>query len=49
MSMEYSDKYLHLGEPVDPEAYVICKYKIVTDLDMKQAARHVDRGIDAKR
>lgn len=38
MSMEYSDKYLHLGEPVDPEAYVICKYKIVTDLDMKQAA-----------
>jgi ribulose-bisphosphate carboxylase large chain len=38
MSMEYSEKYLHLGENVDPDAYVICKYKIVTDLDIKQAA-----------
>ena len=38
MSMEYSDKYLHLGETVDPDAYVICKYKIITDLDIRQAA-----------
>ncbi|MDW5561911.1 MAG: RuBisCO large subunit C-terminal-like domain-containing protein [Methanomassiliicoccus sp.] len=36
--MEYSEKYLHLGESVDPDAYVICKYKIVTDLDIKLAA-----------
>lgn len=39
--MEYSEKYLHLGESVDPDAYVICKYKIVTDLDMKLAAAAV--------
>jgi ribulose-bisphosphate carboxylase large chain len=38
MSMEYSEKYLHLGESVDPDAYVICKYKIVTDLDIRLAA-----------
>ena len=36
--MEYSEKYLHLGENIDPDRYVICKYKIVTDLDMKLAA-----------
>ncbi len=39
--MEYSEKYLHLGESVDPDAYVICKYKIVTDLDIKLAAAAV--------
>jgi ribulose-bisphosphate carboxylase large chain len=39
--MEYSEKYLHLGESVDPDAYVICKYKIVTDLDIRQAAAAV--------
>ena len=38
MNMEYSEKYLHLGENIDPDAYVICKYKMVTDLDMKLAA-----------
>ncbi len=38
MIMEYSEKYLHLGESVDPDAYVICKYKIVTDLDIRLAA-----------
>ena len=36
--MEYSEKYLHLGENIDPDRYVICKYKMVTDLDMKLAA-----------
>ena len=41
MNMEYSEKYLHLGESVDPDVYVICKYKIVTDLDIKLAAAAV--------
>jgi ribulose-bisphosphate carboxylase large chain len=36
--MEYSDKYLHLGENVDPDRFVICKYKVTTELPMKQAA-----------
>ena len=36
--MEYSEKYLHLGEKIDPEDFVICKYKVTTDLDMKEAA-----------
>ncbi|MGZ4944900.1 MAG: RuBisCO large subunit C-terminal-like domain-containing protein [Halobacteriota archaeon] len=36
--MEYSEKYLHLGDNVDPDAYVICKYKIATDLDLRLAA-----------
>lgn len=39
--MEYSEKYLHLGESVDPDANVICKYKIKTNLDMKLAAAAV--------
>ena len=38
MNMEYSEKYLHLGERVDPDANVICIYKITTDLDIKLAA-----------
>ncbi len=41
MKMEYSEKYLHLGETVDPDAYVICKYKIVTDMDIRLAAAAV--------
>jgi ribulose-bisphosphate carboxylase large chain len=41
MIMEYSEKYLHLGESVDPDAYVICKYKILTDLDIRLAAAAV--------
>jgi ribulose-bisphosphate carboxylase large chain len=41
MKMEYSEKYLHLGEKVDPDAYVICKYKIVTDMDIRLAAAAV--------
>lgn len=39
--MEYSEKYLHLGETVDPDAYVICKYKIVTEMDIRLAAAAV--------
>jgi ribulose-bisphosphate carboxylase large chain len=38
MTMEYSEKYLHLGERVDPDANVICKYKIVTDMNIRLAA-----------
>ena len=38
MNMEYSEKYLNLGENVDPDANVICKYKITTDLDLRLAA-----------
>ena len=41
MNMEYSEKYLHLGERVDPDAHVICKYKIVTDMDIRLAAAAV--------
>ncbi|HVO77480.1 MAG TPA: RuBisCO large subunit C-terminal-like domain-containing protein [Methanomassiliicoccales archaeon] len=36
--MEYSEKYLHLGERVDPDSHIFCTYKIRTELDMKQAA-----------
>jgi ribulose-bisphosphate carboxylase large chain len=39
--MEYSEKYLHLGESVDPDANVICKYKITTDLNIRLAAAAV--------
>lgn len=41
MQMEYSDRYLHLGEGVDPDAYVICKYRIKSDLPMTKAAAAV--------
>ena len=30
--------YLHLGEPADPDRYVICKYRVSTDLPMEKAA-----------
>lgn len=36
--MEYSDRYLHLGEKVDPDAYVICQYKMRTQMDPRLAA-----------
>ncbi len=39
--MEYSEKYLHLGEHVDPDAHVICTYKITTDMDIRLAAAAV--------
>ncbi|MEM0448707.1 MAG: RuBisCO large subunit C-terminal-like domain-containing protein [Methanomassiliicoccales archaeon] len=37
-SMEYSDKYLHLGEKIDLDAHVVCVYKVKTELPMKVAA-----------
>jgi len=36
--MEYSEKYLHLGERIDLDTHVVCKYKVKTDLPMKRAA-----------
>ena len=36
--MEYSERYLHLGEKVDLDAHVVCKYKVVTELPMERAA-----------
>jgi len=34
--MEFS--YLHLGEKLDPDKYVICRYRVTTGLPMKKAA-----------
>ena len=36
--MEYSDKYLHLNEEIDLDEYVVCKYRIITDMDINKAA-----------
>ncbi|NLI73519.1 MAG: ribulose 1,5-bisphosphate carboxylase large subunit [Euryarchaeota archaeon] len=36
--MEHSNYYLHLGESIDPDEYVICKYKMKTDLNLEEAA-----------
>ena len=36
--MEYSEKYLHLGEKLDLESHVFCTYKVKTDMTMKEAA-----------
>ncbi|MDD1773266.1 MAG: RuBisCO large subunit C-terminal-like domain-containing protein, partial [Methanomassiliicoccales archaeon] len=36
--MEYSERYLHLGEKVDLDAHVVCKYKVETELPMERAA-----------
>ena len=33
--------YLHLGEPADPDRYVICKYRVSTDLPMEKAAEAI--------
>jgi ribulose-bisphosphate carboxylase large chain len=35
------DSYLHLGEPADPDKYVICKYRVSTDLPMEKAAEAI--------
>lgn len=35
------DSYLHLGEPVDPDKYVVCKYRVTTDLPMERAAEAI--------
>jgi ribulose-bisphosphate carboxylase large chain len=31
--------YLHLGERLDPDEYVICRYRVTTDLPMEKAAQ----------
>ncbi len=33
--------YLHIGEPEDPDKYVICKYRVTTDLPMEKAAEAI--------
>lgn len=33
--------YLHLGEPADPDRYVICRYRVTTDLPMEKAAEAI--------
>lgn len=33
--------YLHLGEEEDPDRYVICKYRVTTDLPMEKAAEAI--------
>ncbi len=33
--------YLHLGEPSDPDKYVVCKYRVTTDLTMEKAAEAI--------
>ena len=33
--------YLHLGEPADPDAYVICKYRVTSDLPIEKAAEAI--------
>ncbi len=36
---EYS--YLHLGEDVDPDAFVICDYRVTTEMKMEKAAEAI--------
>ncbi len=36
-----SYSYLHLGEPEDPDEYVVCKYRVTTDLPMEKAAEAI--------
>lgn len=36
-----SYSYLHLGEAEDPEKYVVCKYRVTTDLPMERAAEAI--------
>lgn len=36
-----SYSYMHLGEPSDPDRYVVCKYKVSTDLPMEKAAEAI--------
>ena len=33
--------YLHLGEPEDPDRYVVCKYRVTTDLPIEKAAEAI--------
>lgn len=36
-----SYSYLHLGEPEDPDQYVVCRYRVTTDLTMEKAAEAI--------
>ena len=36
-----SYSYLHLGEPEDPDEYVVCRYRVTTDLTMEKAAEAI--------
>ncbi len=36
--MEYSENYLHLGEEIDMDDFVVCEYRVTTDLPMPEAA-----------
>ncbi len=36
-----SYSYLHLGEPEDPDEYVVCKYRVTTDLPIEKAAEAI--------
>lgn len=33
--------YMHLGEPVDLDKYVVCKYRVTTDLSMEKACEAI--------
>lgn len=33
--------YLHLGESADPDSYVVCRYRVTTDLPMEKAAEAI--------
>jgi ribulose-bisphosphate carboxylase large chain len=33
--------YMHLGESVDPDRYVICKYRVTTELSMERASEAI--------
>ncbi len=36
-----SYSYMHLGEPSDPDRYVVCRYRVSTDLPMEKAAEAI--------
>ncbi len=33
--------YLHLGEDIDPDAFVVCDYRVTTDMPMEKAAEAI--------
>ena len=33
--------YMHLGEQVDPDEYVVCEYRVTTDIPMEKAAASI--------
>ncbi len=36
-----SYSYMHLGEPSDPDRYVVCRYRVSTDLPIEKAAEAI--------